>query len=130
MGPNTAFCLVVFGVLGIYCEFIWPGRVLPGICGAAATVTGGYFLWLATPSASGLELLAAAVALFVLDAFVETFYIAGIIATAALALGFIKLTAGSHPIQPVLALPSCSALGFLTMALNWAGRRARRNKRV
>jgi membrane-bound serine protease (ClpP class) len=128
MGPNTAFCFVIFGVLGIYYEFIWPRRILPGICGAAAAVTGGYFLWHASPTPFGLELLAAAMALFVLDAFVETFYIAGTVATIAQTVGFIKLILSPHEIRPLLAIPWCIAFGVITIALNWASRRARRNK--
>jgi len=129
MGPNTAFCLVIFGMLGIYCEFIRPGRVLPGICGAAATVTGGYHLWRAIPSAFGLELLTLAVALFILDAFINTYFLAGASATAALAFGFVRLIPGDHGIHPLLSIPWCIAFGAITMFLNWSARRARRNKR-
>jgi membrane-bound serine protease (ClpP class) len=87
MGPNTAFCLVIFGVLGIYCEFIWPGRVWQGVAGAAAAVTGAYFLWRLKPLAIGLELLALAAVLLILDAFVETCWIAGLTGTIAIVFG-------------------------------------------
>lgn len=135
MGPNTAFCLVIFGVLGIYCEFIWPGRIFPGICGAAAAVTGGYYLCHVTLTAPrlellGLELLATATTLFVVDAFVNTLCIAGTLATAALTAGFLTLVPGPRTIHPALAIPWCLALGVLTIALNWTARRARRNKSI
>ena len=129
MGSNTAFCLVIFGFIGIYCEFIWPGRVVPGICGAAAAVTGGYFLWHAAPTVVGLELLAAAAAFFVLDAFANTRFLAGTIATTAQTFGFIKLIPSPRGIRPVLAIPWCIVFGIITMGLNWASRRARCNKR-
>ena len=128
MGPNTAFCLVIFGLLGVYCEFIWPGRVLPGICGAAAAATGGYHLWRAVPSALGLELLALAAACFLLDAFIHTYLIAGTVATVALTFGFLRLIPGEHGIRPFWAIPWCLAFGAITMFLNWSARRARRNK--
>jgi membrane-bound serine protease (ClpP class) len=128
MSPNVAFCLVMLGVLGIYSEFIWPGRVLPGIGGAAAAVTGAHFLWRATPTALGLELLAAAGTIFVLDALADTCFAAGVVATTALAFGFVKLIVGGHGIRPVLAVPWCLMFGAATTWLNWAGRRARRNK--
>jgi len=128
MGPNTAFCLVIFGLLGVYCEFLWPGRVLPGICGAAITVTGGYHLWRAVPSGLGLELLALATVFFFLDAFVDTYFIAGAVATAVLAWGFLKLIPGVHGIHPFLAIPWCIAFGAITSFLNWSARRARQNK--
>ena len=130
MGPNTAFCLVIFGVLGIYCEFIWPGRVWQGVLGGAAAATGGYFLWAASPSHSGLALLAVAAGLFLLGALVETFCVAGAAATVVMALGVIRLIAGARGIRPILAIPWCVAFGVITVGLNWAGRRARRNKRA
>jgi membrane-bound serine protease (ClpP class) len=130
LGPNTAFCFLIFGLLGVYCEFIWPGRVLPGIAGAAAAVTGGYFLFRASPTALGLELLGLAVVLVLLDAFCATNFVAGIAATAALTFGFTRLIAASHGIRPILAVPWCVAFGTITMFLNSATRRARRNKRA
>jgi membrane-bound ClpP family serine protease len=130
LGSNTAFCLVIFGVLAIYCEFIWPGRVLPSVCGSAAAVTGGYFLWRASPSALGIELLALATALFVIDAVANTRFLAGTAATATLTLGFLRLLSNPHNIRPVLAMPWCIVFGAITMALNWAARRGRHNKRL
>jgi membrane-bound ClpP family serine protease len=128
MGPNTAFCLVIFGALGIYCEFIWPGRIWQGILGVAAVDAGGYFLWRAAPAATGLELLTLAAVLFLLDTIVNTRFSAGVLATCALAAGFVLLIPGARGIRPLLAIPWCVVFGATTMALNWAGRRARSNK--
>lgn len=130
LGSNAAFCLVIFGVLGIYCEFIWPGKVVPAVAGAGCAVTGLYFLWRASPTPLGLGLLAAAALLLGLDAMAETFWIAGTVGTAALAFGFTRLIAGTGRISPLLEVPCCLAFGMVTMVLNWAGRRARRNKRA
>jgi hypothetical protein len=74
--------------------------------------------------------LAAAVLLLLLDAFAETLNIAGLSATAAMALGFANLLAGPHSLQPVLTIPACLGFGAITMALNRAAKRARRNKRA
>jgi membrane-bound ClpP family serine protease len=128
MDPNTAFCLLVSGVLGVYVELLWPGLVWPGVTGLGAVITASYFLLLAAPASLGLGLLAAAVFLFVLDLFVETLSLAGAAATVALALGFTQL--GPPRIQPLLALPGCLGLGTLTLVLNRAMRRARWNKRA
>ncbi len=130
MGVNTAFCLVIFGILGVYCEFIWPGRVWQGVLGAAAAVTGGYFLWRAAPTTFGLTALALAAVLFLLDAYLETRFVAGTLATLAMTYGFIELLSGPHGIDRRLAVPWCIVFGAVTAGLNWAARKARRNKRV
>jgi membrane-bound ClpP family serine protease len=130
MGPNSAFCLFAAGLLGVYSELIWPGRVWPGVVGSGAAAAGGYWLWQASPTPLGLLLLATAVLLFVLDALAETSNMAGLSATAAMALGFSSLLAGPHPLKPVLTIPGCLGLGAITLMLNQAAKRARRNKRA
>jgi membrane-bound serine protease (ClpP class) len=120
----------MFGVLGVYSELIWPGKIVPGIAGFGAAVAGGYFLWRLTPEPLGLSLLAIAVILFALDGALATFFMAGIAGTAALAYGFLVLFTAEQRISPVLVIPCCAALGTLTAALNGAARRARRNKRI
>ena len=130
MGPNAAFCLVLFGVLGVYCEFIWPGRVWQLVSGAAAAITGGVFLCRMSPSTIGLESLATAALLFLIDAYVNTRFAAGVVATGALAFGFVRLIGGDHGIRPLLAIPWCIVFGAITTGLNWAARRARRNKQT
>jgi membrane-bound serine protease (ClpP class) len=130
MSPNIAFCLLICGILGVYSELIWPGRVWPGLAGFGSLLTGGYFLGRASPGPFGLGMLALAAVMLALDACVDTSYVAGTAATAALVLGFSRLIAGPNRIQPIWAVPLCIALGAVTMALNAAGRRARQNKRV
>jgi len=130
MGVNTAFCLVIFGILGVYSEFVWPGRVWQGVLGAAAAATGGYFLLRAEPSHSALVFLAVALVLFLLDAYLDTRFIAGVLGTCVLVYGFLRLIREPHRIHPALVLLWCVALGGVTVWLNWAARRARRNKRA
>jgi membrane-bound ClpP family serine protease len=135
IGPNTAFVLAIFGLLGIYWELVLPShriaRIIgPGVLGLATALTGGYFLWWQSPSALGLQLLAAAAALFLLDAFVNSYIAAGVVATLAMAIGFWKLFNAPHGIQPVLAFPLCIVFGTVTTVLNYSARRARRNKRA
>jgi hypothetical protein len=81
------------------------------------------------PTVFGLELLGAAAAFFVLDASANTRFLAGTIATTAQIFGFLKLIPSPRGIRPVLAIPWCIVFGTVTMTLNWACRRARRNKR-
>jgi uncharacterized membrane protein YccC len=145
IGPNTAFVLTIFGLLGIYAELVWPGfswlgfsrsgyrvaRILgPGTLGLASALTGGYFLWWYTPSPQGLTWLGAAAGLFLVDAFVNSYFAAGVAATAAMAVGFWKLFDSPPVIQPVLAFPLCVVLGTVTALLNHSAKRARRNKRA
>jgi membrane-bound serine protease (ClpP class) len=68
IGPNVAFLMTVTGMLSIYCEFIWPGRVVPGVFGAVLLIFGAHSLWNFAPTASGLILIGIAAALFVADA--------------------------------------------------------------
>jgi membrane-bound ClpP family serine protease len=130
MNPNTAFCLTILGLLGVYGELIRPGLVWLGVAGLGAALAGGYFLWLASPMPLGLGLLVGALTLFLVDASVETFGIAGMFATAALALGFTRLIVRPNTIQPALAIAVAILFGATTAALNRGARRARRNKRA
>ena len=135
IGPNTAFVLTIFGLLGVYAELVWPGyrvaRLIgPGVLGLGVALTGAYFLWWYTPSPQGLAWLAAAVALFLVDAFVNSYFTASVAATAALAMGFWRLFDSPPVIQPLLAFPLCAVFGTLTALLSDSAKRARRNKRV
>ncbi len=130
MGPQTAFFCVILGVLGVYCELIWPARVWQAVLGLGTLAAGGYFLAGATPTKTGLGLIALAAAFFLIDAFVDTHFPGAIIATVALTLGFLRLIKGARALSPVLVVPLCLVLGGVTAVLNRRVRRARENKRA
>ncbi len=130
LGPNTAFVLSVLGFLFIYGEFVWPGRVWPAAAGAAMAVTGAYFLYRSGATAAGLWWVGGAAALFLLDVFLNTFFIAGALGTAALGYGSWKLIPGSRPITPAFSIPLCVIFGAATMFLTNSARQARINKRA
>jgi membrane-bound ClpP family serine protease len=140
IGPNTAFVLTIFGLLGIYGELVWPGcrvaRIIgPGVLGLGAVLVGGYFLWLHSPSTLGITFLGAAAALFAVEAVVNTYFVAGAAGTAAMAIGFWKLYdnspgIGSRGINAVLVFPLCVAFGVATIVLSHGAKRARQNKRT
>jgi membrane-bound serine protease (ClpP class) len=130
LGPNVAFVVTILGLFAVYWELIQPGRIYPGTLGAAAILTGGYFLWRLGPTANGLKLLAAAGVLFIVEACWSTRGLAGLAATAALALGFWELFAGPRHIAAYLAIPLCLAFGAVTIWLSAGAKRARRNKRA
>jgi membrane-bound serine protease (ClpP class) len=128
-GPNLAFVLTIFGILLVYCELIWMGRIVPGVAGALAVICGIYWLWQLQPGALGLELLAAAIACFALEACFRNYFVAGMAGTALLGCGFWKLFNQPPWIVAGLAFPMSALLGAVTTVLLEIARRARRNKR-
>ena len=129
IGPNLAFFLAITGILAIYCEFIRPGRILPGAIGSACLASGIYSLWRHSPGRTGLVLMATAALLFIIEAVSYTHFVAGISGTVALAAGSCVLYAGSRRIAPALGISLSVAFGATTTLLAYAGRKARENKR-
>jgi membrane-bound ClpP family serine protease len=130
LGPNTAFALIVLGFLFLYGEFVWPGKIWPAAAGAAMAVIGAYLLYRRDATAAGLCWAGAAIALFLVDVFLNTFFIAGALGTAALGYASWKLIPGSRPITPAFSIPLCVIFGAVTMLLTNSARQARINKRA
>jgi membrane-bound ClpP family serine protease len=130
IGTNAAFALVIFGLLAIYWELIRPGWIFPLLLGAAGTLTGAYFIWRNSPTASGLELLAAAAGLFIAEATFPTRGTAGALATDALAVGAWRLFGGPGRLTPYLTFPLCFVFGAITIWLSAGAKRARWNKAI
>lgn len=128
-GPNAACVLVLVGILGIYAECIWPGRILPGVAGAAALIAGAYSFYCLSPTAPGLALIAVSVALFAAEALWHCRFVCGILAAAALATGLRLLVHPPHRVALPLAIATAAALGTATVFLAAVARRARQNKR-
>ena len=128
VGPNGAFLLLLAGLLAIYCELIWPGRVIPGVLGAAAALSGAYFLYREPLQPAGLALLAAALLLLIGEARAGPYYVLGFAGTVALTAGFALLLPDSRRIAPGLAIPVSAAFGIITTFLAAIAKRARRNK--
>lgn len=128
MGPNTAFVVLIFGLLGVYAELVWPGRLVPGITGVAGALTGAYFLFRTPPTAAGLALLVLATALLIAEALRGPYFLFGSLGAIALAAGFYFLFAPPRRILPVLCIPVSLLFGGLTALLAVGTKRARRNK--
>lgn len=128
--PNAAFVLAILGILFVFCEFIRPGSVIPGLVGGALLVTGSYFLYLHSPARSSLLLIAAAIVLFLAESIWNTRFAAGVLGTAALAAAFCRMYPEPPRIAPGLAIPVCSLFGAITTALAYIARRARQNKQA
>jgi membrane-bound serine protease (ClpP class) len=130
VGPNGAFLLLIFGLLSVYCELIWPGRILPGVVGAAVALTGAYFLFRGPVQITGLALLGIGVLLLVTEALAAPYFLLGTLGTMALTAGFALLFPGPRRIAPGLAVPVSVLFGALTTLLAALAKRARRNKRA
>jgi membrane-bound serine protease (ClpP class) len=130
LGPNAAFALALAGLLCIYGEFVRPGRILPGTLGAAMLLIGAYSLYRNEAEAAGVVWISAAASLFLLEIFVNSFFIAGALGTAALGYGSWRLIPGPISIFPSFSIPLSMLFGAATMFLTDSARQARINKRA
>ena len=126
--PTLAFILLVIGILGIYREFLNPGRVIPGLFGLALTVISVYALSQNEPTAIGLALISAAVALFVVEWLSSLWFLPGIVATLLLIDGFRRLIPGPQGINIVFVVVGSIVVGAVTILLAYGARRAKQNK--
>jgi membrane-bound ClpP family serine protease len=126
---NIAFVLVLSGLLLLYCEAIWVGRIYFGLAGAVLFLSGVAGLWNLPHTLPGMTLIAAAILAFVIEAFFRTCFVAGILGTILLASGFWKLCPPPIAIAPGLILPLTALFGVLTLKLFAIAKQARRNKR-
>ena len=129
MVPTNAFLLLVCGILCIYSESVWPGRVIPGLVGGVLAISGTYFLWRNSPTAIGLLLIGGAVIFFVAEAFWRVDLVSGVAGLVALTCGFCLLFPAPQGIAVRLAIPVCVIFGAITIFLMYQAKRARRNKR-
>ena len=126
--PTLAFILFVIGVLGIYREFLNPGRVIPGVFGLALIVVSVYALAQNGPTIAGLALIAAGIVLFGVEARWNLRFMPGIVATLCLIDGFRRLIPGPQGINFIFVIAGSVVLGAVTILLAYGSRRARQNK--
>jgi len=89
--PNTAFVLLIVGVLGLYVEFNHPGMFAPGVIGGIAILLALFAMQMLPVTLAGVGLIILAIALFVLEAKFPTHGILGIGGTVAMILGALML---------------------------------------
>jgi membrane-bound ClpP family serine protease len=130
IGPNAALALSFSGVLGIYLELLWPGRVVAGCVGLALFLWGCYQLWLYRPTAEGCLLLVLAAALFGTELLVNSRYLAGVAGTLALFYGLDRLLPAPHALNVPFIASVCAVLGLITTLACISAREARRTKRA
>lgn len=126
--PSLAFVLLVVGVLGIYREFLNPGRVIPGLFGLALVVISVYALAQNEPTVAGMVLVGIGIVLFVVEARWNLRFLPGIVGTLFLIDGFRRLIAGPLGINIVFAVAGSIVLGAVTILMAFGARRARENK--
>jgi len=125
VGSNAAFLLIMAGLLLIYGEFIWVGKVWFGLAGSACALAGVAAFWGMPHATVGPVFLIGAVVFFLIESAFETFRAAGILGSALWAAGFWKLG-----VSPPVVLGISGLFGVLTIWLLSIAKRARRNKRL
>lgn len=127
---SVAFVLIVTGLVLIYGEFIWVGKLVFGVAGAIVSLAGVAMLTHVPHTVFGMSLIGSSVLCFVLDAAIETYWTAGVAATALWAWGFWRLCPGADATLPWVVFPVSLLFGALTTVLLSIARQARRNKRA
>lgn len=129
MGPNTAFLLLVLGILAIEFECLRPGRVIPGLAGVALIITSLFSLWRNSPAGAGMLLLISAAVLFALEAIWDVYFVPAVVGSISLITGSILLFPTPRRIAPGLGVPAAAILASVTTYVAFAARKARQNKR-
>lgn len=128
LGPDPAVLLIVAGILAIYAEFLAPGRIIPGVAGAAVALIGMASLLRFPVAWHGMALVPAALATLLLEAAVAARGRLLPPAFAAMLLGFRFLVAEPR-IHWLTAFCAAVPLTFVTAWLLKAAVASRRAKR-
>jgi len=130
MLPSYALTIAVIGVLLVYCELVWTGRVIPGVTGAILIAIGIYFLCRGPVSVIGPLWIVCAALLFVGEVLARADFFFACAGIAALTIGFCFLVPAPAALPYSLTVPLGIVLGAITAILCVGAKRARRNKRA
>ncbi len=89
--PDAFFILLIVGVLGLYAEFTHPGMVAPGVVGGISLILALFAMHILPVNFTGLLLIFAALALFILEAKYTSHGILAIGGVIAMLLGAFML---------------------------------------
>jgi membrane-bound serine protease (ClpP class) len=95
--PRIAFVLFAIGMLCVYFEFQHPGLIAPGVVGALAMVLALYGFHMLPINVTGVLLIAVALALFVLEAQIQSFGVLGLGGVVAAVIGSLILIDVPNP---------------------------------
>ena len=120
VNPNIAMLMLVGGALLIYLEFNAPGTIVPGALGTLMVLLAIFGLNLLPIRYTALMLLAAALALMLLEAKFGGHGVLGVAGVICLAFGTLTLVAAPVPemgISPLVALGVSAGFGAITVLL-------------
>ncbi len=118
----VGFVLLVAGILILYGEFIWVGKLVFGVSGAIVALAGLAMLWRLPHNTMDLVLIAGSMLCFFVEAGFETYWIGGTIGTVLFGWGFWRV------IPNAAIFPVSAVFGLITTWLLSISRRARGNK--
>jgi membrane-bound serine protease (ClpP class) len=131
VNPNIAMLLLVGGALLIYLEFNAPGTIVPGALGTLMVLLAIFGLNLLPIRFTAVLLLAAALALLLLEAKFGGHGVLAVAGIVCLAFGTLTLVAAPVPemgISPAVALGVTAGFGAITFFLVRLAVRSRRMK--
>jgi len=95
--PRIAFVLFAIGMLCVYFEFQHPGLIAPGVVGAVSMVLALYGFHMLPINVTGVLLIVVALALFVLEAKLQSFGALGLVGVGAAVIGSLILIDAPNP---------------------------------
>ncbi|MGD0787720.1 MAG: nodulation protein NfeD [Terracidiphilus sp.] len=131
VNPNIAMLMLVGGALLIYLEFNAPGTIVPGALGTLMVLLAIFGLNLLPIHYTAVLLLAAALALLLLEAKFGGHGVLGVAGIVCLTFGTLTLVDAPVPemrISPVVAFGVSAGFGLITVLLVRLAIRARRMK--
>ncbi|MGD0859641.1 MAG: nodulation protein NfeD [Terracidiphilus sp.] len=131
VNPNIAMLMLVGGALLIYLEFNAPGTIVPGALGTLMVLLAIFGLNLLPIRFTAVLLLAAALALLLLEAKFGGHGVLAVAGIVCLAFGTLTLVAAPVPemgISPAVALGVTAGFGAITFFLVRLAVRSRRMK--
>lgn len=71
--PNIAYLLIIIGIYGLIFEFKSPGSIVPGVIGGISLLLAAYSLKMLPINMIGLAFIILAIALFVMEIFIQSY---------------------------------------------------------